>query len=229
MKTFTNEMEIKLNGLAVEGQSGNIEAQHEFIEMMFPYLQGYSKKFRNSFIDSEDLANEFVISAYKAMNSYKAEKKQNVSGLVFTTCKNDFLKLKEKQDAEKRSKYRDNMVHLDKEVGDGGITLNEVVTSEEKSIQLLVEEQEQKDAVSEMISEFSQVSKGRHAQIIEAVYMGHLQGWDSEEQELAIYNILIAENGKAPTKDAIRKAKSRAMKTIREALESGKVGLSSQV
>ena len=229
MKTFTKEMEIKLNGLAIEIQSGNNEAQDEFFSIMFPMIQSYAKKFRNTFIDSEDLANEFSLSALKAISKYKADSKQNVSGLVFVTCKNDFLKLKEKHDAEKRAKYRDNLTYLDKEVGDGKITLNEVVSGDSKSTELLVEETEQQVAVREMISEFCQVSKGRHGQIIEAVYKGFIVGLENDELEQIISDIIFAETNKVPTKPAIRKAKSRALETIREALESGKVGLSSQV
>jgi DNA-directed RNA polymerase specialized sigma24 family protein len=232
MKKFNVNLDQKLNVLAVAFANGDQVAGNEFVEIVEPMLKSYARK-QYSPMEKEDLVAEFMVVAVEKCFDF-AERyndgQNNVMGLIYTACKRKLIDINKSLGAEKRSLYKDREVSLQALVGEeGDMSMSEKVGSDEKSVEDQVIEKVTSETVKKVVNEFVNMGKGRHSKIVDLVYKANRLGWSQELLNNEIAEVLKAEKGMEPKADAIRQAKSRAMKELRKALELGNIQYANQL
>lgn len=150
--------------------------------------------------------------------------------MIYTACKRKLIDINRAFGAEKRSLFKDREVSLQSMIGeDGDMTMSEKVSYESKSVEDCVVEKFNEKALSQVVKQFVASTRGRNGQIVSLVYQANKFDWDSELLNYAIAKVLKAETGLEPNNGAIRQAKSRAIKALRKAIESGKITVASQL
>lgn len=223
MRNFNKSQDNALNTLAVAYANGDHFAGEEFVAIVQPMLRKYAYK-QASPMEKEDLAAEFMVVAIEKCHDF-AERyndgNNNVMGLIYTACKRKLIDINRMYGTEKRSLYKDREVSLQALVGeDGDLSMSDKVSNEEKSVEETVIGAIIGQTVSDSVSDFIKVAKGRNAKIIPLVVQSFKNDWTPDELHAAIAEVLSSEDGKEPKPDAVRQAKSRALKAVRKAIES---------
>jgi DNA-directed RNA polymerase specialized sigma24 family protein len=232
MKNFNVNLDQEMNVLAVAFAEGDQVAGEKFVEKMEPLMKKFAFK-QYSPMEKADLAQEFLLvaieKAYDFAERYN-DGTNNVLGLIYKSCRNKLIDINKSLGAVKRSLYKDREVSLQAMVGDDGdMTMSDRVGSDEKSVEDQVIEKLNVKTVSDVVEQFSSSTKGRNGQIIPLIYKANQQDWSNELLNSAIAKVLKAENGKEPNNEAIRQAKSRAMKALRKSIEEGKISVAGQL
>jgi DNA-directed RNA polymerase specialized sigma24 family protein len=232
MRTFNVNLDQEMNVLAVTFAKGDQVAGEKFVAKVQPLLKKYASKMYSP-IEKEDLVQEFMIvaieKAYDFAERYN-DGKNNVLGLIYTACKRKLIDINKANGAEKRSLYKDREVSLQALVGeDGDMCMSEKVASEQKSVEDQVVEKFQEKSLSQVVKQFVGSTKGRNSLIVPLIYKANKFDWTQELLNYEISKILEAETGKQPNNDAIRQAKSRAMKALRKAIEAGNISFANQL
>jgi DNA-directed RNA polymerase specialized sigma24 family protein len=232
MKKFNVNLDKELNVLAIAYAEGNQEAGEKFIEIVEPLMKKYASK-QFSPMEKADLAQEFLLvaieKAYDFAERYN-DGKNNVLGLIYKACKNKLIDINKSFGAEKRSLYKDREVSLQSLVGeDGDMSMTDRVGADQKSIEELVVENLNEITLKKVVKDFVASTKGRNSEIVPLIYKANKNDWTTELLNSAIAKVLKAETGAEPNNDAIRQAKSRAMKALRKSIEEGKISVASQL
>jgi DNA-directed RNA polymerase specialized sigma24 family protein len=232
MRTFNVNLDQDMNVLAVAFANGDQEAGAKFVEKIEPLMTKYAKK-QYSPMEKEDLAQEFMLvaiqKAYDFAKRYN-DGKNNVLGLIYTACKRRLIDINKALGAEKRSLYKDREVSLQALVGeDGDMSMSEKVASEQKSVEDLVVEKLNEKALSGVVKDFVASTKGRNSKIVPLIYKANKDDWSEDQLKKAIAKVLEAETGTKPNNEAIRQAKSRAIKSLRKSIESGNISFANQL
>jgi hypothetical protein len=85
------------------------------------------------------------------------------------------------------------------------------------------------EAMQTVIEDFAERTDGRNSRIIPLVYKASLFDYASELLNYEIGEVLFDETGVEPTNEAIRQAKSRALKALRKAIESGTISVANRL
>lgn len=229
-KNFDQVTDQRLNELAVEYVGGNIEAGDEFFQVIDKKLESFSYRKHTNKLGTtrEDLFQDFRVIAFEMMEKFVDrynDGTNNILGLIYTKC-DQFVKdlYKSENKTQKRSLYKDREVSLQSLVGeDGDMSLSEKVSVDSKSVEDIVSDKLNADALNQIVSSFASQTKGRNGKIVPLIYKANVEDWDSEDLNNEIAIVLEAETGKAPKADAIRQAKSRAMKALKKSIEDGMV------
>lgn len=232
MKNFNQVEDKMLNELAVEYANGNVEAGERFMELVQPKLKNLAKK-KHSELSKEDLTQEFLMESVKACYEYadRYSNDMNIMALIWKKCRQRHIDLGRGDGAEKRSKTMtigDDVVNrvksLNAPVGPEGTTdLGERLAITQKSVEESLTDSLNKTVVERVVSEFVGSTKGRNGSIVALVYKSLKQDWTEDELKSEISKVLFNEKGVKPTDATIRKAKSRAMESIRKAILDGKI------
>jgi DNA-directed RNA polymerase specialized sigma24 family protein len=229
-----------LNQLAVAFASGDQEAGAKFFEIVEPKLVNLARK-KYSELPKEDLAQEFmeqaIIACYQYAERY-ADTGKNIMGLVYAKCKQRLIDLGRGDGAEKRSRkmkvgddeFVNREVSLQSKVGeDGESTMSDKVASDQKSVEDQVIDSMNETTLEMVVKDFVSSTKGRNGQIVKLVYKANKFDWDTDQLNAKIAKVLEADTGKPANNDAIRQAKSRAVKALRNAILDGKVIVANQL
>ncbi|UKL30023.1 RNA polymerase sigma factor [Bacillus phage PK2] len=239
MKTFNQVEDQMLNEMAIEFVNGNEIAGEKFVEIVEPKLRNYARK-QYSELEKEDLTQEFMVEAIKACYEY-AERYQdtgkNILGLIYTKCKQRLIDLGRNDGAEKRSRKMtvgddviNREVSLQTPIGeDGDATMADKVAYDQKSVEDMVVDRLNEKTLKVVVKDFVGSTKGRNKEIVPLIYKANKNDWSTEKLNTAIAKVLKAETGKEPNNEAIRQAKSRAVKALRNAILDGKVTVSNQL
>lgn len=240
MKTFNVKEDQLLNDLAVKYVAGDEFAGEQFVKIMEPKMKSLAYN-RYSGMDKEDLTQEFMLVSlemcYKFVERYVG--KANILPLIYTSCKNHLADLGRGDMAEKRSSkmkvgvdengdaiYENREISLQMKIGeDGDSTMADKVSSRQMSVEDQVLQSFTQTSVEQVVKSFVSSTKGRNKEIVPLVYMSNKLDWSTEELNERIAEVLYNETGTEPNNDAIRQAKSRAVKALRKAIENGEVSL----
>jgi DNA-directed RNA polymerase specialized sigma24 family protein len=244
-KTFNVIEDQKLNALAVAYVNGDQEAGAEFVAIVEPKLKNFARK-QYSELELEDLCQEFMVVAIEKCFDF-VEKynngKNNIMGLIYTACRRHLIDLGRGDQAEMRNSrmvvghdedgepiYENREVSLQTKVGDeGDSTMSDKVASDQKSVEDLVVDSLNETTLEKVVKDYTSHTKGRNGQIVPLVYKANKEGWENADLEDAIGKVLFAEKGVEPKPANIRKAKQRAIESLRDAILDGKVTASQQL
>jgi hypothetical protein len=239
MKTFNKVEDKTLNELAVAFVGGDVDAGDKFMRIVEPKLRNYARK-QYTGLELEDLTQEFLLVSvkmcYKFVEKYN-DGKNNILGLIYTKCRQRLIDLGRGDQAEMRSSkmvvgydedgeaiYENREVSLQTQIGDDGdSTMADRVASDQLSVEDSVFASMDKAIMEKVVSDYAYVTKGRNGQIMPLIYKANIEDWSNEELDQEVANVLLSETGTEPKSDAIRQAKSRAIKSLRKSIESGKV------
>ncbi|MGG3561636.1 hypothetical protein ABES03_08530 [Neobacillus rhizosphaerae] len=232
MKKFNVNLDQEMNVLAVAFANGDAVAGNQFVEKVQPLLKKYASKMYSP-MDKEDLAQEFMIvaieKAYDFAERYN-DGTNNVLGLIYTACKRKLIDINKAFGAEKRSLYKDREISLQAMIGeDGDMTMAEKVCSDQKSVEDLVVEKLNEKTLAQVVKDFVASTKGRNSKIVPLIYKANKHDWDAELLNSAIAKVLKEETGAEANNDAIRQAKSRALKALKKSIECGNISVATQL
>jgi DNA-directed RNA polymerase specialized sigma24 family protein len=232
MRNFNKNQDQELNVLAVAYANGDQEAGAKFVEKVQPLMERYAKK-QYSMIDKEDLSQEFMIVAIEKAVDF-AERyndgTNNVLGLIYTACKRKLIDINKAHGAEKRSLYKDREISLQAMVGEeGDMSMSDKVGSDHKSVEDQVIDSINENVMSQVVKQFVGSTKGRNSKIVPLIYKSTVLSWTPELLNCEIAKLLEDETGKLPNNEAIRQAKSRALKALRKSIEEGKISVAGQL
>jgi DNA-directed RNA polymerase specialized sigma24 family protein len=245
MKNFNQVEDQMLNEMAVEFVAGNEVAGMKFVETVEPKLRNFARK-QYSELEKEDLTQEFMVEAIKACYEYAdryADSGKNIMGLVYTKCRQRLIDLGRGDGAEKRSRkmrvgtdeygeaiYENREMSLQSKVGeDGESTMIDKVAFDQKSVEDQVVDSLNETTLEKVVKDFVASTKGRNGQIVPLVYKANKDDWSTEQLNDSIAKVLKAEKGTEPNNEAIRQAKSRAVKALRNAIIDGKIAVAMQL
>jgi DNA-directed RNA polymerase specialized sigma24 family protein len=239
MKNFNKIEDTMLNEMAMEFVAGDETAGAKFVEVVEPKLRNFARK-QYSELEKEDLTQEFMVEAIKACYEYAdryADSGKNIMGLVYTKCRQRLIDLGRNDGAEKRSRKIvvgdetiNREISLQTPIGeDGESTMSDKIASDQRSVEEMVVDNLNKKTLETVVKDFVGSTKGRNKEIVPLVYKANKNDWSSDKLNSEIAKVLKAENGKEPNNDSIRKAKSRAVKALRDAILDGKVTVANQL
>jgi DNA-directed RNA polymerase specialized sigma24 family protein len=239
MKNFNKMEDQMLNEMAMEFVAGDELAGAKFVEVVEPKLRNFARK-QYSELEKEDLTQEFMVEAIKACYEYAdryADTGKNIMGLIFTKCRQRLIDLGRGDGAEKRSRKMtigeetvSREISLQAKIGeDGESTMADKVASDQRSVEEMVIDSMNKTTLEKVVKDFSSSTKGRNGQIVPLVYKANKNDWSNEKLNDEIAKVLKAEKGTEPNSEAIRQAKSRAVKALRTAIIDGKVAVAMQL
>lgn len=239
MKTFNKNEDNMINELAVAFANGDIEAGDKFALVIEPKMTSYSRKKFAGDMSKEDLAGEFLLVAVELAYIY-AERyigKGNFMAFLYKACDNKLIDLGRNSKAEKRSRTfqvgdetHNREISLQTKIGeDGDSTMADKVAFDQKSVEDQVIDKLNENTVELVVKDFVSSTKGRNSKIVPLVYRANKEDWTAEELNEAIAEVLEDEKGIVPNNEAIRQAKSRAMKALRTSLIEGDIRVCNQL
>lgn len=237
-KTFNVAEDKFVNEVALGFARGNEEAGEQFGEIMKKKAETFVRNKFTGDLTKEDAVQELLMLsvelAFKYAERYEGE---NFLQIFYTSARNKMIDITKGAKAQKRARVievGDEMfnreVSLQVPTGDDGqFTFESFVAADQKSVEDQVLNGLNKTGVEQVVSEFVASTKGRNGKIIALVYAAHVDEWANDELNDEIAYVLEAEKGTAPNKEAVRQAKSRAIKALRNAMIDGKLTSANQV
>jgi DNA-directed RNA polymerase specialized sigma24 family protein len=231
-KKFDKALDQKLNKLAMRCATGCKDSEDTLFAVINPLLKRYAQG-KATHLDKEDLHQEFMMVAIKQVQRYPELVQKNpdyhVLALIYGMCDNKLKDLGRAENAQKRAtriqdgdEIENRVFSLDApQSTDDALSLQ--FPSEDKSVEDQVSDSLNKDTMKDLVKEFVSCTKGRNATIVPLMYAGFQLGWENEELDMHVANVIFDETGKEPDNQVIRQAKSRALKAFRQAVESNKL------
>lgn len=232
MKNTRQERDQELNELAIAYAGGNEEAGDQFASIVYPWMATYAKR-RYSQMEKDELTQELMIEALKACKYYAsryAEQGGNVMGLVWSMCKQRHIDIGRHTSAQRRAEIvevgeekmrRSSSLHTLEGGGEEGIELIERLSNGEKLVEEQAVEKEAKQALLEVVKDFTSRAKGRNKEIVPLIYTATQLDWEEEYLQDRIGDVIESQTGKYPNNATIRKAKSRAIDALKTFMEHG--------
>lgn len=156
---LTSEEEaIYLNRL----QTGDEEARNILIERNLRLVAHVSKKYNSTNVDQDDLISIGTIGLIKGINSFKPDKGVRLATYVSRCIDNEILMYLRSNKKTQSEVYLNEPIGKDKD--DNVVTLQEVLETDEKSIE---EEVDLKLKVKKLYQKMKELLKGREQEIIE--------------------------------------------------------------
>lgn len=143
-------------------EEGDEEAKNKLIEKNLRLVAHVCKKYGNANIELDDLISIGTIGLIKGVNSFKQSKGVKLSTYVSRCIDNEilmYLRSKKKQNAEV---YLEDSIGKDKD--DNTVTLQEVIESEGRNVEELVD---LKIKINKLYKKIKEVLKDREKLIIE--------------------------------------------------------------
>lgn len=143
-------------------EEGDEEAKNTLIEKNLRLVAHVCKKYGNANIELDDLISIGTIGLIKGVNSFKQSKGVKLSTYVSRCIDNEilmYLRSKKKQNAEV---YLEDSIGKDKD--DNTVTLQEVIESEGRNVEELVD---LKIKINKLYKKINEVLKDREKSIIE--------------------------------------------------------------
>ncbi len=143
-------------------EEGDEEAKNALIEKNLRLVAHVCKKYGNANIELDDLISIGTIGLIKGVNSFKQSKGVKLSTYVSRCIDNEilmYLRSKKKQNAEV---YLEDSIGKDKD--DNTVTLQEVIESEGRNVEELVD---LKIKINKLYKKINEVLKDREKSIIE--------------------------------------------------------------
>lgn len=154
----SDEESIYLNRL----EDGDEEARNILIERNLRLVAHVAKKYCSSNVDQDDLISIGTIGLIKGINSFKQDKGVRLATYVSRCIDNEILMYLRSNKKTQSEVYLNEPIGKDKD--DNVVTLQEVLESDEKSIE---EEVDLKLKIKRLYQKMKEVLKGREKEIIE--------------------------------------------------------------
>lgn len=236
MKTFNQVEDQMINEVVVAMVSGDSEAGDKFAEVVGKKMKRKAMKSFAGKTSKEDLEQDFMLKALEVAYKYNPES-GNFMPILYKSIDHMLYDMNDYAHAQKRAKTFtvgdetfSREVSFQAQVGeDGETTMADKIADTQKSVEDQVIDRLNEKTVDSIVKEFVASTKGRNGKIVGLVYKANKNDWENEELNQAIAKVLFDEKGVEPKPEAIRKAKSRAMKSMQEAILDGKVMLCNQL
>lgn len=229
--------DLVINGLVARIQVGEVEAGEQFAEIMSKKMTNKVRKAFTGQMSMEDALQEFLLKSWELTEKWELETHGNFMAFLYKSIQN--LKIDEirKENAIKRKKTFEvngetvsREMSLQSMVGDNAKNeFGDMIPADQQSVEEMVVDRLNEQYVGKVVNDFIATTKGRNGEIVAVAYKGYKKGWDDIRLNEEIAKVLKAEKGVEPKQEAVRQAKTRAMKKIREAILDGKIEMVNQL